>query len=216
MRVYTQADFGQCSAIVKEVWDFEVRYGSPEIAQILSDAYTGQSLSESNYAWVAEDGQAVIGFIFGRTSGIKQFRHKYGGILGQVRVAWRLLLSSGGSLSMCLRLFSALRTHEANRRKLLRGRDHEVILFCMSRRAQGKGMGQEFMTAFLDDCRRNGVRAVSLDTDKKYCNYGFYERFGYKLVGYFSSPLQLFYSGKSDECCTYVINIAEHQKRVEA
>jgi len=77
-------------------------------------------------------------------------------------------------------------------------------------------MGRALMNAFLDDCRKNGVSVVSLDTDKKYCNYGFYERLGYKLVGYFTSPIQLFYSGSSDECCTYTINVGDHQKKAEA
>lgn len=183
---------------------------------MLAEAYTGQSLAESNYARVVEDGQGVVGFIFGRSSGIAEFRHKYGGVLGQVRVAFRILLSSWGSLSTCLRLISAWREHDANRRQLLSVRDHEVHLLCMSRRSQGKGMGRELMAAFLDDCRKNGVGVVSLDTDKKYCNYGFYERLGYKLLGYFTSPIQLFYSGSSDECCTYTIDVADHKKKVEA
>jgi GNAT superfamily N-acetyltransferase len=162
-----------------------------------------------HFACVDENEEGVIGFIFGRSSNKKAFYHQYGGLLGQFRFAIKFIFSVGGSLSTCVKLISSMKSHERNRKNVFANRKHEVHLFCVSRKAQGRGTGKNLMNSFLDDCKKNGVTIVSLDTDKKYCNFGFYEHFGYKLVGYFRSPIQLFYSGTSDECCTYKIHIED-------
>lgn len=207
MRPYVEADFNQCVAIVKEVWDFDSIFKNAKMSQLLAEAYTGQAISESNFACVDENEEGVIGFIFGRSSDSKEFYHQYGGLFGQFRFAIKFIFSAGGSLSACIKLISAMKAHERNRKLVLVNREHEVNLFCVSRKKQGKGTGKILMNSFLDDCRKNGIISVTLDTDKKYCNFGFYEHFGYKLVGHFHSPIQLFYSGSSDECVTYKINI---------
>jgi hypothetical protein len=49
MRPYADTDFNQCVAIVKEVWDFDIKFKKANISQLLAEAYTCQALSESNF-----------------------------------------------------------------------------------------------------------------------------------------------------------------------
>jgi GNAT superfamily N-acetyltransferase len=103
-------------------------------------------------------------------------------------------------------MISMFNIHEKNRLSAEPDRKYEVNLFAVIPSMQGKGIGKELMKAFIEKCKLDGVKRITLDTDEE-CNYKFYENFGYYKKAEFYSPIQYLYTGKTGVSFVYELNI---------
>ena len=206
LRDFNFNDFSSCVEIVNKVWDFDSRFHPAQLSELFKRVYVGSSLSASNYAVVVEEDLIVKGFLFGNCGKTNLFKNEYSGLSGSRRLLIELLFLKGVKLKKKLYYLDIIGEHEKNRRKIEPSRENEVNLFAVDPNTQGKGYGKTLMNSFIEFCKKQNVKRITLDTDKE-CNYGFYDHFGFKVKGEFYSPLQKEYSGKSGDSYIYELKI---------
>ncbi len=99
-----------------------------------------------------------------------------------------------------------MRTHEANRKKVLKNSISEVNLFVVDNSMQGKGVGRKLINEFITLCRNEKLPNIILETEKS-SNYRFYEHLGFKVIASFDSPMQNHFNGSSGETFIYELTL---------
>jgi GNAT superfamily N-acetyltransferase len=202
IRDYQPTDFNACVELVNKVWDFDTKFKPDNLAKLFKKTYTEGSLGESNFYIVVEEKNQVKGFLFGKCGNKNLYKNKYGGVRGGVQTLFQLLNLKGLNLKKKIFYIKIMFAHQIARNKVEPSRENEVNLFAVDPDAQGKGYGKMLMNAYIEFCKQNIAKRVTLETDKE-CNMGFYDHFGFKVKGEFYSPMQKEYSGKSGDCYIY-------------
>lgn len=207
-RSYLSSDYEQCKKIINDVWNFYDRYHPSQLAELLIDIYINGSLSQSNFAIVIEESNLVQGFIIGRSSNSTNYKNHYSGFLGMLNFAFKMITLKSISLKEKLKYLFVLVQHEKNKYLAVKNRKNEVNLFAVSPMAQGKGYGKLLMEEFVNECKRNKVKRITLDTDKS-SNYKFYNHFGFVKIAEFYSKQQEMFSGNDGVSFVYELNLVD-------
>jgi ribosomal protein S18 acetylase RimI-like enzyme len=206
VREFRAADITACTEIVNKVWDFKNRFKPKELASLFQSYYTAGSLAQSNFHVVLEERGKTEGFLFGRCGNRSLYKNEYSGLVGSLRFLYRFIVLRGVSFRRKTYYMKILSVHEKNRRSIEPNKLNEVNLFAVDPATQGQGYGKRLMNKFIEHCRSRGAERITLETDEE-CNYGFYEHFGFSVIGIFDSPLQKEYSGKSGRCFVYELRL---------
>jgi ribosomal protein S18 acetylase RimI-like enzyme len=206
IRALRKEDIHGCILVVDDVWKFSEIFHPEQLAEIFLELYTLGSLSDSNFNFVVEENNSIVGFIFGKTKNGELYKTKYSGLMGQFRIIFNLFRINGVSLKNKFEYLKMMNIHELNRFNAEPDRKYEVNLFAVSEKMQGRGVGKKLMNVFIDKCKCDGVKRITLDTDEE-CNYKFYEHFGYKKIAEFYSPIQMLYTNKSGNSYVYELKI---------
>jgi GNAT superfamily N-acetyltransferase len=206
IRDFNIDDMPHCQSLVNKVWDFDGKFKPAQVATLFKKVYTTGSLAESNFHIVIEAEQRVKGFLFGKCGNKNLYRTEYSGVIGSFRILLHILLLKGLPFQKKFFFIKTLFQHQINRAQVEPSRENEVNLFAVDPDSQGKGYGKQLMQAYIDFCKQQNVKRVTLETDKE-CNYGFYDHFGFTVKGEFYSPLQKTYSGNSGDCFIYELEL---------
>ncbi len=207
IRPYQDDDYEACCEIVEQAWDFAGHLHPKSVADFGTRLYTIGSLGGSNYAVVVEETGTVVGFLFGRAGRATRSRTPYRGLRGGLRLLGEFISLRGLTTGQKWRWFQAIRRHQINRARLgVRVKD-EVTLFAVGKAARGKGYGGELMTSFVNHCRQLGIELIVVETDSD-SSYGFYDSFGFEVVGEFDSPMNELFMGSRGRSWLYVLDLS--------
>lgn len=198
LRDYESIDYSQCEALVNEAWEFDKNFKPQALADIAKLIYTKGSEVNSNYMRVAEIEGNVAGFIFGLNENRPKPRNNY---LFGLKVMIKLLMVKPFLPSSRKELLSSFSVHELNRTKLVdRGRS-EIVLFVVSKKFKGQGLGSRLWSEFLSHCQESAVESIIVETNK-YGAATYYEQLGFELIGDFDSPVHAF-AAPNGKACMY-------------
>jgi ribosomal protein S18 acetylase RimI-like enzyme len=192
---------------VDEAWDFTGHLQPQSIAEFGKRFYTLGSLAESNYAVVVEEAGAVVGFLFGRAGSHAKVGTPYSGPAGRLRLLGEFIRLRGLSPGDKWRWFKAINRHRVNRARVGIKIKDEVTLFAVDASARGKGYGRQMMSQFVGRCRELGVERIVVETDSD-SSFGFYDAFGFQVVGEFASPMNELFMGSSGPSWLYVLGLS--------
>lgn len=199
-RDYKDSDYETCEALVNNAWKFDSNFKPQELADLARCVYTKGSVIGSNFRQVVEMNGKVVGFIFGLDETSAKPK---GGILFGLSILWKLFRIKGMSFKDKKKFINAMSIHETNRSQLLgKGRRKgEIVLFVVNPVHQGFGNGKKLFSEFAIQCKNSGLKSIIVETNKHGAS-GFYEGIGFKLIGYFDSPLHE-YATKGGQACMY-------------
>ena len=206
LRSYQPDDLARCMEIVDEAWAFSDRVRPPALAEFALRLYTAGSLAQSRYASVVEEADGVEAFLFGRAGSGDRFRTEFSGPVGRLRPLRRLLGIRGLGLGDKFGWLRDITRHEIARARVQPVGDGEVTLFAAAKAARGKGHGRRLMDDYAEHCRRLGIDRLTLETDVE-SSYGFYDHYGFTVVGEFTSPMNQRFSGGSGRAFVYELRL---------
>ncbi len=198
LRVYREEDYQQCERLVNEAWAFDSAFFPRDLADLAKCVYTRGSVVSSNFRYVVEINNEVVGFIFGlntRAVGPKRNLRFALGIL------WRLLRIKYPNSGDRRALLRAINDHQSNRYRIVGRGWSEVVLFVVRKDCRGLGLGKKLWSAFRDHCQVFGVESILVETNKLGAS-GFYEALGFRFIANFDSPLHE-YVTKGGQACLY-------------
>ncbi|MFH1331265.1 MAG: GNAT family N-acetyltransferase, partial [Actinomycetota bacterium] len=82
----------------------------------------------------------------------------------------------------------------------------EVTLFAVDPSAQGLGYGRALMDQFVAACWGAGAARITVETDRE-SSFGFYDRYGFEVVGGFHSPMTALFSGGRGDSFVYELTV---------
>ena len=187
IRDYKESDYTRCESLVSNAWDFDRIFQPQGLANVAKRLYTMSSVVNSNYFKVVETDGEVVGFIFGLNEKTTTPR-KLPIIRDGLGFLFRLLLLRGVKYSEKKKLLKAISVHNVNRLTLVKPGRSEITLFVIDPDHQRVGIGKRLLSDFVSHCKDSGVKSVIVETNTHGAS-GFYEGVGFKLIGYFDSPL---------------------------
>jgi ribosomal protein S18 acetylase RimI-like enzyme len=198
IRDFERQDYEKCESLVNEAWGFDDIFPDTKLASFAKLSYTKGSLVYSNYRKVAVSGGRVIGFIFGFNN---ERSKPIGRIMFSFIAIWKYLTTKSSGNPGKSELVNALSGHEINRKKVLTKGNSEIVLFVISSKFRGSGLGTKLWEGFKLHCEQSGVKKICVETNKLGAS-GFYEKIGFTHLGDFNSPLHDL-ATKGGQACIY-------------
>ncbi len=206
LRDYRTDDLVRCQELINQAWDFDGNIDHPNVAELAKDFYVNGSLAESRHYRVVEDGEVVLGLLFGAAGAGEKFDNGYGGVRGSLRLLSRLLRVRGWTFAEKRKWITAISAHERARMRVMRRSDAEITLLAVDEASRGSGLGRLLLDEYLGVCRSLGKARITVETDV-HSNFGFYEHCGFKRVGAFDSPMNELFTGGSGESFVYELEL---------
>lgn len=178
-RQVTRADYAKLETLIRKTWGSKASYPAP-IERALRKINLYHYLSEQNYNCLAIWQGEIVGVILGRSEHLPY-------LPGKLRYLAPLLWNKAKLLA-CPNGRRILRNHlaeaRADRALLCSAKkefDSELVLFITDPSMQRHGIGSALLQRFYQFMRQNGCQNIYLFTDTS-CNYGFYQRKGYRRI----------------------------------
>jgi len=184
-RDFRRSDIEICAKISADAW--------PETANVTGSGDTVRTMTlyvEFYYysaTWLdvaCVDGQ-VVGLLFGRIDRDQGMLGKNRSRLGHVRVYLKLLTGRYWKGADRFKLVRSAMSDDRNIVANSPDADGEVMLFVVDGRFQGRGIGKALMDRFLQQARKANSKRITVSTNDIGCNWGFYDKYGFKLQGSF-------------------------------
>lgn len=197
-RSYEKKDYAHCEALVNIAWGFDKLFESENLRTIAKYLYTKGSLVSSNYQYVAVCEGVIVGFIFGFNSSLNKHR---------LAAVW---LGLKATIDLSLKkidkeeknnFIDTIKNHQVNRSKVISGKNNEIVLFVVSPKFQGRGIGTKLWLGFRDYCPCSVNSSILVETNKAGAS-AFYERLGFNHLADFDSPLHNL-ATKGGQACIY-------------
>jgi ribosomal protein S18 acetylase RimI-like enzyme len=184
-RNFKRQDYITCESLVNEAWGFDEIFPNTKLASFAKLSYTKGSLVYSNYRKVAVSEGLVVGFIFG-------FNNKrpkpIGRFIFSIFAIWKFLTTKSSGNPGKSELINTISGHEINRKKVLSKGNSEIVLFVISKKFRGAGIGTVLWEGFKHHCEKSGIQKIFVETNKLGAS-GFYEKIGFTHESDFNSPL---------------------------
>ena len=171
-RQVTRADYAQLETLIRKTWGSKASYPAP-IERALRKINLYHYLSEQNYNCIAIRQGEVVGVIFGRSEHLPYLPGKLKYLAPLLWNKAKLFAYPNGRRILRNNLAES-RADRALLRSAKKEFDGELVLFITDPRIQRHGIGSALL-------RQNGCQNIYLFTDTS-CNYGFYQRKGYRRV----------------------------------
>lgn len=191
-RDFRRSDIKTCARISADAW--------PETANVTGSGDTVRTMTlyvEFYYysaTWLdvaCVDGQ-VVGLLFGRIDREQGMRGKVRSRLGHVRVYLKLLTGRYWKGADRFKLMRSAMSDDKNIVENSPDADGEVMLFVVDGRFQGRGIGKALMDRFLQQARKTDSKRITVSTNDIGCNWGFYDKYGFKLQSSFRDSFTSF------------------------
>ena len=188
-RPYGHGDLDRCAALAADAWP--IASAISEDTHSLMNAYVKSSLLLSDYTEVCCTGGEVIGFLFGlphkKLPGLKER-------LELNRLFWGLIVGKYGPCKRRIRFLVSFVLTLLKVEWLCLRFDSEVELFVVDAEHRGRGIGRSLLDHFVEHLREEDKRTVYLYTNM-FCNWGFYDKYGFIEYRKFHDNLLSFLRG---------------------
>jgi ribosomal protein S18 acetylase RimI-like enzyme len=190
-RDFRRSDIETCARISADAW--------PETASVSGgDTVRTMTLYVEFYYYSATwldvacvDGQ-VVGLLFGRIDRERGMFGKIRSRLGHSRVYLKLIMGRYWKASDRFKLVKSAMSDDRNITENSPDADGEVMLFVVDGKFQGRGIGRSLMDRFLQRARKSNSKRITVSTNDIGCNWGFYDKYGFKLQGSFRDSFTSF------------------------
>jgi len=191
-RDFRLSDLETCARISADAW--------PETANVAGSGDTVRTMTlyvEFYYysaTWLdvaCVDGK-VVGLLFGRIDRKSGVSGKIRSRLGHSKVYLKLLMGRYWKGADRLKLVRAAMSDDRNIVENSPDADGEVMLFVVDGKFQGRGIGRALMDRFLQQARKADSKRITVSTNDIGCNWGFYDKYGFKLQGSFRDSFTSF------------------------
>lgn len=196
IRDYRRSDYQACEALVNQTWKFDSNFKPQALADIAKTIYTKGSLLNSNFQKVIEKEGKVIGLLFGFNANVEKRKSDF---LFGLNILRRIFFIRGLPFKKKTQFFKSLNTHVLNRSKLVEEGKSEIVLFVIDPAFQKQGYGKALLTKFLEECKGASGDSIIVETNTDGASK-FYKKMGFKLIGYFDSPLHSYVTRKGRAC----------------
>ena len=207
VRPYVSSDRDRCVAIAVSAWP-GMSSGLPgETASDFWGMLIDMTADYSDLHEVACTSDSVVGLLFGRRAGSPSMRES-------IRLA-KILLSSIRSISRKLSLRESISmccTLALTETKVMLNTpkcDGEVAFLAIDPEFQGRGIGHRLLESFVSQARSSGVSSISVYTTDPGCNWGFYERHGFRRVAQFGDDFGTKVEGHESTGLMFVLELQE-------
>ena len=178
-RQVTRADYAKLETLIRKTWGSKASYPAP-IKRALRKINLYHYLSEQNYNRLAIWQGEIVGIILGRSEHLPYLPGKLRHLAPLLWNKAKLLACPNGRRILRNHLAEA-RADRALPRSAKKEFDGELVLFITDPSMQRHGIGSALLRRFYQFMRQNGCQNIYLFTDTS-CNYGFYQRKGYRRI----------------------------------
>ena len=191
-RDFKLLDLKTCARISADAW--------PETANVAGSGDTVRTMTlyvefyyySATWLDVACVNGQVVGLLFGRIDRESGMSGKIRSRLGHAKVYLKLLT---GRYWKSADRFTLIRSAMSDDRNIVENSpdaDGEVMLFVVDGKFQGRGIGRALMDRFLQRARKAESKRITVSTNDIGCNWGFYDKYGFKLQGSFRDSFTSF------------------------
>lgn len=181
-REIRKSDYDIVKELINEAFKFYQYTSNSKVLDIFLGNYLKGCLIEQNYTQVVEEKGEVIGLLFGKTNNKNAFLKKVQGIWSLLTCQLKVLFVDKKDKAPLLDFKKVYGAYTNLINECNYNFDGEVVLFIVSEKCRGKGIGKTLMNNYLNFCKNNAVGSLYLFTDTT-CNYGFYDNNGFKRMG---------------------------------
>ncbi len=190
-REFKRSDTETCARISAGAW--------PETANVSGgDTVRTMTLYVEFYVYSATwldvacvDGK-VVGLLFGRIDRDHGWLGRIRSRLGHIGVYMKLILGRYWKGPDRFKLVKFALSDDRNITENSPDADGEVMLFVVDGKFQGRGIGKALMDRFLQQARKADSKRITVSTNDIGCNWGFYDKYGFKLQGSFRDSFTSF------------------------
>lgn len=194
-RRYEPGDIPACARLAEDAWPAAPALAADELGSTGLEGYMEYSLSLSNWTDIAYTSEGIIGFLFGRIDNRPEKVPSKKSVFGEPMMIVRSLFSRESITPTHLRFLWGLALTELKLKLKTPKSDASIEMFIVDSKHRGKGVGGELLSRFLRAARDAGSSLVTVYTDDRLSNWGFYERRGFRRVGAFYDNITSHYSG---------------------
>lgn len=208
-REYEKTDLKRCAAISAQAWPEIIDYSSEREGIITMEAYVDFNRASSNWQEVACASGTVVGILFGRLDRDMTAWGRFRGRMVERMVYLKLILGLYGRIPNRLKL---IRMGMADDREKLRNTpesDGEVAYFVVAKEYRGKRIGRTLMDRFLTHARERGAGRIFVLTTEPGCDWGFYERYGFRHYSTFREEFTSFLLKREARSLIFTIDLAK-------
>jgi GNAT superfamily N-acetyltransferase len=190
---------------MSSVWTVE-----RDAAKVMS-AYVEFGHLLSTYWEVACISNEIVGFLFGKMKTARGTATKLEVFYSFMALTAKAILGQYGKLAHPLTVIKKAVSTEAQMKKHQPKSDAIVEFLVVDGAHRGKGIGRALMDRFVDTAKSAGAKTISLYTDEL-CNWGFYEKYGFKRWDAFDSDLNSYLANEEIQGFFYVLETATHTR----
>lgn len=192
-RKFDQGDLPSCAVLAKKAWPYQRTEPSFEDEMAAMTAYVESARLQSNHGEVAVVSGNVVGILFARIDKDWTRLASFKMLCGECAMLVRALVDGTARAMLSPGLIHSLLMTETKLALLRPETDAEIELLIVDSDSRGKGIGKALVERFFDVARRKGCRRVTVYTEDKSSNWGFYERMGFEKCGTFYDNLASYY-----------------------
>jgi len=206
-RKYRHSDLLSCARISADAWPETASVSVMEDKVRTMKIYVEFYYYSGTWLDVACIDDQVVGLLFGRIDMDRGLLGRLGSHLGHCKVYLKLLFGRYWRVSDRMKLVRFALSDDRNIMEHSPEADGEVMLFVVDGRFQGRGVGRALMDRFLREARRADSKRITVSTNDVGCNWGFYEKYGFKLQSSFRDSLTSFVRKEEIKNLIFSINL---------
>ncbi len=171
----------ECCNMIENTWAFHKLLSGVKEKRLVYEGFFDMYLIESTYKKVAIDKDGnVLGYLLGQNKQKKNSISLTNKLFVKLIYLFYVLVGKFGNrnvLSEILKLQNKAYNEVIPPNESF---DSEIVLFFVSEKARGLGVGRLLINDYLDNyCQANNLKTTILFTDES-STYSFYEKFGFK------------------------------------
>ena len=206
-RRYEESDLGRCCDIAVKAWPEVFSIDRNGEAKFAMEAYVDFYRASSSWQEVACESGSVVGILFGKVEkDITRFG-RLKAFIGEELVYLRFPAGLYGNMSHRLLLVRKGMSDDRNKAVNSPEADGEVIFFVVDRERWGHGIGRELMDRFMQHARSRGAKRIIVYTNDPGCNWGFYDKYGFKLRSTFKDNFTSYVRNEEAKALIFSIDI---------
>ena len=180
-RRFHHNDLPRCSEISIGAWPEIATFAKKEEMSRTMRSYIDFCQVSATWKETACVSDQIVGFLFGRIDCELGMIGRLRTSFGHGAVYLKLLLGLYGHVSHRLTIIRSALADDKNIAANSPDADGEVTFFVVDSAFRGRGIGKALMDRFLQHAKIEGARRMTVYTTDPGCNWGFYERYGFKL-----------------------------------
>ena len=210
-RRYEPGDIPSCARLAEDAWPAGPALATEELGSSGMEGYMEYSRRVANWTDVACTSDGIVGFLFGRIDSLPERVPSRKSPLGELPTIIRSFFARGRITRTLLGFLWSLMLTELKVKLNTPKSDASIEMFIVDSMYRGKGVGSELLDRFLRAAMDAGSSLVTVYTDDRMSNWGFYDRRGFRRVRTFYDNITSHYSGSDARGIIFALDLREEK-----
>ena len=210
-RRYEPGDIPSCARLAEDAWPAGPALVAEETESSGMEGYMEYSRRVANWTDIAYTSDGIVGFLFGRIDGLPEKVPSRKSPFGELPSIFRSFFARGRITPALLRFLWSLMLTELKVKLNTPRSDASIEMFIVGSMYRGKGVGNELFDRFLRAAIDAGSALVTVYTEDRMSNWGFYEKRGFRRVGTFYDNITSHYSGSHASGIILALDLKEEK-----